>query len=72
MSFEYKTLKFETSVGIFSGTDFDTDSYEKALNDLGRDGWQLVSTFDINKLKGGSRFIIATFMRSTNTSRSLP
>ncbi len=65
MPYEYKTLKLDTSFGIFSGTDFDVEAYERALNDLGRQGWQLISTFDINKVKGGSKFIIGTFMRAS-------
>ncbi|MEN9358813.1 MAG: hypothetical protein RL095_348 [Verrucomicrobiota bacterium] len=33
------------------------------LNQLGSQGWELVGFGDINKLKGGTKFILATFKR---------
>lgn len=60
---EYHTEKFKTDFGFFSGTSFDSSAMNKHLNTLGDSGWELVSIFDINKLKGGSKFIVAVFKR---------
>ena len=47
---DYKTLKFETEVGILNGTQFDESFLEVALKSWGQDGWELVSIFDVSKL----------------------
>jgi hypothetical protein len=60
---EYKVIKVSTEYGFFSGTDFDEESFQKELNQLGNQGWELICLEDINKLKGGSKFILATFKR---------
>lgn len=60
---EYKTLKLSTDFGFFSGTDFDTSELAEQLNVLGADGWELVSIFDIEKVKGGSKFVVAVMKR---------
>ncbi|MBL8872344.1 MAG: DUF4177 domain-containing protein [Planctomycetaceae bacterium] len=63
MQWEYRTERFDTECGFFSGTTFDTKEMNDALNALGREGWELVSVFDISKLKGGSKHVIAIFKR---------
>lgn len=60
---DYKTLKFETEVGILNGTQFDESFLEVALKSWGQDGWELVSIFDVSKLKGGSKFVIAVLKK---------
>jgi hypothetical protein len=60
---EYTTLKLATDFGFFSGTDFDTGQLAEQLNALGADGWEVVSIFDIEKVKGGSKFIVAVMKR---------
>lgn len=62
---EYKTLKIPTDFGFFSGTDFDSDRLAELLNGQGADGWELVSVFDIEKVKGGSKFVVAVLKRPT-------
>ncbi len=63
MILEYKTLKIPTDGGWLSGTEFDSDRMEAMLNDHGSLGWELVSVFDIEKVKGGSKFVIAVLKR---------
>lgn len=60
---EYTTLKISTDFGFFSGTDFDTEHLASELNKRGADGWELVSIFDIEKVKGGSKFVVAVMKR---------
>jgi len=33
------------------------------LKSWGQDGWELVSIFDVSKLKGGSKFVIAVLKK---------
>lgn len=61
---EYKAVKFSTEFGFFSGTGFDETSLESDLCTLGRDGWELVSIFDIEKVKGGSKYVVAVLKRN--------
>lgn len=60
---DYKTVKISTEFGFFSGTQFDEGALESELKRLGRDGWELVSIFDIEKVKGGSKFVIAVLKK---------
>ncbi|MEI6235624.1 MAG: DUF4177 domain-containing protein [Planctomycetota bacterium] len=60
---EYKTLKIQTDVGFFSGTDFDSVKMTELLNARGEEGWELVSVIDIEKVNGGSKFIVAIMKR---------
>ena len=63
LKWEYKTLKIPTDFGFFSGTDFDSDQLAEMLNREGAEGWELVSVFDIEKVKGGSKFVVAIMKR---------
>jgi hypothetical protein len=63
IQWEYTTLKIATDFRFFSGTDFDTNQLEKELNEYGAAGWELVSIFDIEKVKGGSKFVVAVLKR---------
>lgn len=60
---EYRTVKVEAK-GWFVGGVLDQSKFEAALNELGRDGWELVSTFDTNMLHGQTREIVAVLKRS--------
>jgi hypothetical protein len=68
MKWEYTTLKIPTDSGFLSGTDFDADRLAELLNRQGAEGWELVSVFDIEKVKGGSKFVIAVMKRPTDSS----
>jgi hypothetical protein len=61
MSWEYKTLKLGTK-GFFGGKVEDT-KLEKALNDLGRQDWELVSIFATSQAQGQSRDVVAVLKR---------
>jgi hypothetical protein len=60
---DYKTIKLQTEFGFLQGTEFDEVALETKLCQLGQQGWELVSIFDIEKVKGGSKFVIAVLKR---------
>ena len=62
MKWEYKTIKLATR-GMLGGK-FDEGTLDAFMNDLGRDGWELVTGFDTNKAYGESRDIVVIFKRS--------
>ena len=59
---EYKTIKVEAK-GFFLGGVLDVSAFDGKLNELGRDGWELVSSFDTNMYQGSSREVVAVFKR---------
>lgn len=61
MKWEYKTIKLSTTG--FIGGKLDEDKLDQLMNNLGRDGWELVSAFDTNQSYGASRDVIAIFKR---------
>ncbi len=58
---EYKTVKLET--GGWWGGVLDTDQFDGMLNQLGQEGWELVTAFDTNKTQGVTRDAVAVFKR---------
>lgn len=61
MTFEYKTI--ELAAHGFLGGKIDRVKFELLLNELGRDGWELVNAFDTNSGYGQTRDVIAIFKR---------
>ncbi len=62
MKWEYKTLKMEA--GGFMGGKFDSKTLNNQMNELGRDGWELVTGFDTNMGQGATRDIVLIFKKS--------
>ena len=58
---EYKSIKLATS-GIFGGK-VDLERLDAELNELGRQGWEVVTAFGTNMSGGDSREVIVTFKR---------
>jgi len=58
---EYRTVKVEAN-GFMGGV-VDTSSFDIMLNQLGGQGWELVSVFDTNMHHGASREVVAVFKR---------
>ena len=61
VQWEYKSVSFD--VGGFWGGVLNTSEFDRATNQYGQEGWELVSCFDTNYSQGGSRYIIAVFKR---------
>lgn len=59
--FEYKTL-FTDAKGVFGGK-VDQYTFQNELNELGLQGWELVSTVSATQSYGSTRWIISTFKR---------
>ncbi len=60
-SWEYQTIQLETH-GVMGGI-VDITSFQNELNDLGREGWELVTCFDTNMNSGQTRYVIGVFKR---------
>jgi hypothetical protein len=60
---DYKTLKISTEFQWPQGTDFDERALEMELQSLGKEGWELVSTFSVERRQGGSRYVIAVLKK---------
>jgi hypothetical protein len=60
---EYRTLKIPTEFHFLSGTDFDEQNLDQVLNEYGQSGWELTSMMDIEKVKGGSKFVLVVMKR---------
>lgn len=53
---------FEVS-GWFIGGKLDGQRFNDRLNELGEEGWELVSVFDTNCTQGGTRDVVAVLKR---------
>lgn len=58
---EYKSIRFETK-GVMGGI-VDTDQLDLALNNLGNQGWELVSMVASNAGYGRTRHVVAVLKR---------
>ena len=61
MKWEYKTLKLGAS-GFWGGK-VDENEMEQYMNQLGQQGWELVTAVDTNKAYGETRDIFVIFKR---------
>ncbi|NLK88057.1 MAG: DUF4177 domain-containing protein [Clostridiaceae bacterium] len=58
---QYQTVQFEATG--FMGGIINLDNFQGELNQLGSEGWELVTCFDTNMNQGQSRYVIAVFKR---------
>ncbi len=65
MKWEYQTVKLNVR-GTW-GVKFDVDEVQNFTNDLGAEGWELVSAFSVNEGRGDSKEIIFIFKRPFTT-----
>ena len=66
--FEYHILKFDLRGGFFSwGGKVDAVSMDVRLNQLGAEGWELVSSFDTSYAKGSSRDLVLVLKRELSS-----
>lgn len=62
LKWEYKTVKLRAT-GLLGGK-FDDAQLERAMNELGQQGWELTTAFDTNEAYGSTRDIVVLFKRS--------
>lgn len=60
--FEYKTLKIEPSGKWFEAIKMDSSELEVQLNDMGKNGWELVNSINHSK-EGNTVKVIMLFKR---------
>ena len=63
MKWEYKTLSLDIQGGWTGVPKVEPAKIDAALDELGRDGWELVSAFDTNRGHGASCHAVAIFKR---------
>ena len=63
MKWEYMTL-MPPATGFILGGKIDGQKLTDRLNQLGGEGWELVSVFDTNMIEGKTRDVIAVLKRS--------
>jgi len=61
MKWEYQSVKLNL-VGTW-GVNFDVDKTQEFTNQLGAEGWELVSAFSVNEGNGYSKEIVFIFKR---------
>ncbi len=61
MKWEYKVIKLATTG--FAGGKLNEAQLEAFMNELGSQGWELVSTFDTNQAYGETRDVVVIFKR---------
>jgi len=61
MDWEYYTYKVKTSG--FWGSKLDTGNLDNALNEIGRQGWELVSAVGLNATYGITKEVVMIFKR---------
>lgn len=61
MKWEYKTVKL--AIGNFLSSNFELTEIDKFVNQFGQQGWEIVSTLDLNSYSGGSVEIVLFFKR---------
>jgi hypothetical protein len=71
VGWEYHNVafNFDASAFISQGGLFDSEQFNLELNRLGWDGWELVSVFDTNQVRGGTRYVVAVFKRPLTPER---
>lgn len=63
MRWEYHTEKFPVHFQLMQGVTFDETAMARRLNELGQDGWELVSVFSIPARRVRLRAIHAVLKR---------
>ena len=62
MKWEYMTLVLAAK-GFWLGGSIDGEKLNERLNELGEEGWELVSMFDTNMAQGQTRDVFAVLKR---------
>ena len=66
MKWEYMTAFFEAQ-GWLQGGKLDGQKFTDRINQLGQEGWELVSVFDTNYQGGATRDVVAVLKRPMDT-----
>lgn len=62
--FEYKTIDIKPSTKGFFGTKgIELEQIDKTLNEMGQEGWELISVQEVSTFDGTMNYILYTFKR---------
>ena len=65
--FEYKVLEISATGGFFSGGGLvNFQALSDKLNELGREGWEVIGSTDINRNYGDTRDVMIILKRPLN------
>ena len=67
MKWEYRTVKQHAQQGW--GGEFDEQAFDRLLNELGDQSWELVSALDTNLGGGSTRYLVAVLKRALEPER---
>jgi Domain of unknown function (DUF4177) len=59
---EYTSVSI-AATGFWVGGNLDMVQFQSMLNEHGKQGWELVSSFDTNQASGATRNVIVVFKR---------
>lgn len=62
--FEYKVFMTDAK-GVWGGK-VDVEEYERMLNALGNEGWEMIESTASNQSYGSTRYILTVFKRETS------
>ena len=74
MNWQYKTIAFNIRRGFFPftpGGQIEEDEITRTLNELGKEGWELVSAFDTNYEGGSTNAVVCILKRRVGLRRSV-
>jgi hypothetical protein len=64
MNWEYRTVKLAAENSFWGvGGKLDVTTLDQMMNDIGRDGWELVAAFDTNQIYGTTKDAVLIFKR---------
>lgn len=67
--FEYKILEVPAGSWWSSGGKVDFQTLTNKLNELGRKGWEVISSTDLNRYQGQSRNVMIIMKRPINENQ---
>lgn len=62
MKWEYKTIKMTTHTTFNAGKPSE-GAFDRAMNELGEQGWELVAVFPLTQTIGETRDVVVAFKR---------
>lgn len=61
---EYRTLKIPTKIPLLADVEFGAVQFDRVLNDMGSEGWELVAMTTLQTQRSGcTRDVLATLKR---------
>lgn len=65
MNWEYRAIALKAT-GWISGGNIDHDRLSSMMNNLGREGWELTSSFVTSEVSGATKEVVVLFKRGAS------